>query len=275
MIDVNKLINVKKLFFNLCYNFVINLSVIVKKIFFQDVKLIEYKELIVMIKPINFTGIKNIAAAYVPKTTYLPKSYDNKIGSRLCMNMELTDDDENKDLTEYRQMLKSYPYLINEINNRNLNIEYKTEIEKNTLYGILKLNGHLVRSLPENGDLLNFVSRLVQRVANFKEKDFHNDPDQHLMAETREGLIYNDYIGNYLDGTGGRLDILEGTDLTEMFDFYFNDENAELDEKEEEMVFNAGDAITSILHEPAYVHNKAVHLDALIKEYLKIKEYYS
>ena len=27
-------------------------------------------------------------------------------------------------------MLKSYPYLINEINNRNLNIEYKTEIEK-------------------------------------------------------------------------------------------------------------------------------------------------
>ena len=228
-----------------------------------------------MIKPINFTGIKNIAAAYVPKTTYLPKSYDNKIGSRLCMNMELTDDDENKDLTEYRQMLKSYPYLINEINNRNLNIEYKTEIEKNTLYGILKLNGHLVRSLPENGDLLNFVSRLVQRVANFKEKDFHNDPDQHLMAETREGLIYNDYIGNYLDGTGGRLDILEGTDLTEMFDFYFNDENAELDEKEEEMVFNAGDAITSILHEPAYVHNKAVHLDALIKEYLKIKEYYS
>ena len=75
--------------------------------------------------------------------------------------------------------------------------------------------------------------------------------------------------------SGGRLDILEGTDLTEMFDFYFNDENAELDEKEEEMVFNAGDAITSILHEPAYVHNKAVHLDALIKEYLKIKEYCS
>ena len=222
-----------------------------------------------MIKPISFTGIKNIASAYVTKSTYLPESRNDKINSRLCMNMELTDDDKNKDLTEYRKILRAHPNLKNEINDSNLNIEYSTERNGQFMLGMLKLNGIIVRSLPDNADLLNFAKNLVQRVANFKEKDFHNDPDQHLMNETREGLIYKENIGKYLDGTSGRLDILKGTNLTEKFDLYFNDKNIDLDEDDEEKVFNAADEITAILHEPAYVHNKAIHLNALIKDYIE------
>ena len=221
-----------------------------------------------MIKPISFTGIKNIASAYVTKSTYLPESSNAKINSRLCMNMELTDDDKNKDLTEYRKLLQDHPNLKNEINDRNLNIEYSTEKNGNLILGVLKLNGIFVGSLPNNTDLLNFANHLVQRVANFKEKDFHNDPKQHLMPETQEGLIYKENIDNYLDGTSGRLDFLEGTGLTEKFDLYFNDENVELNEDDEEKIFNAADEIATIFHEPAYVHNKAIHLSALIKDYI-------
>ena len=65
-----------------------------------------------MISPINFTGIKNIGYAKVYKDTPVQKN------SRVVMNMELTDDDNNKDLSEYRKILTKHQGLKNEINDK-------------------------------------------------------------------------------------------------------------------------------------------------------------
>ena len=69
-----------------------------------------------MISPINFTGIKNIGYAKVYKDTPVQKN------SRVVMNMELTDDDNNKDLSEYRKFLTKHQGLKNEINDTEITI---------------------------------------------------------------------------------------------------------------------------------------------------------
>lgn len=55
-----------------------------------------------------------------------------------------------------------------------------------------------------------------------------------------------------MDGSAGRLDLLEGTDLAEKFDLYMNDPNIELSEEDEEKLFDAEDGICEVLHNPQY-----------------------
>lgn len=111
------------------------------------------------------------------------------------------------------------------------------------------------------------MKNIVNRIAHFKNKDFQTDSDYHLMAEAQEGLVYNENIDDYIDGTNGRLSLLDGTDLTEKFDYYLNDPNALVSEEDEELVFNAMDNVVATLHEPAYVRNGAIYLGALLKGY--------
>lgn len=214
-----------------------------------------------MISPINFTGIKNIGYAKVYKDTPVQKN------SRVVMNMELTDDDNNKDLSEYRKILTKHQGLKNEINDKYINIEYETQQQDGFIFAKAKLNGNIIIPVAENFSVINFMKNIVNRVAHFKSKDFQIDDDHHLMKEAQEGLIYNEHIDDYIDGSEGRLSLLDGTDLTEKFDYYLNCENAEITENEEEIVFDAVDNIVATLHEPAYVHNGAQYLGALLKGY--------
>ena len=71
-----------------------------------------------MIRPINFTGIKNVGY------TRVIIDHNPNIEEKTIMNMELTDDGKNQDLAEYRKFLKSNPSLKNEINDRFINIEF-------------------------------------------------------------------------------------------------------------------------------------------------------
>lgn len=213
-----------------------------------------------MISSINFTGIKNIGYARVYKDTPERKN------SRVIMNMELTDDN-NKDLSEYRTILEKNPKLKNRINDKYLNIEYETLRQDDFIFARTKLNGNVITPVAENFSALNFMKNIVNRIAHFKNKDFQTDSDYHLMAEAQEGLVYNENIDDYIDGTNGRLSLLDGTDLTEKFDYYLNNPNALVSEEDEELVFNAMDNVVATLHEPAYVRNGAIYLGALLKGY--------
>ncbi len=228
-----------------------------------------------MISPINFTGIKNIGYARVYSNSCdVLNDYDDSINgseapnrSRVVMNMELTDDTFNKDLTAYKKILKERPDLKNTVNDRYVNIDYETLRVNDMDFVRVLFNGILIPS--DDNKILQFSKALVDRIANFKIKDIKTDPDQHLMLEAQEGLIYNENIMDYMDGSSGTLDFLEGTDLPKKFDYYLNDRSANLSEDEEEKLFNAIDELTYVLHDPGYVHNGAIYMQALLKGYKK------
>lgn len=216
-----------------------------------------------MISPISFTGIKNIGYARIIDNNDFPKS-------RVIMNMELTDDKCNKDLSNFKKILRTRPELKNDINDRFINIEHDSVSSNGLLYSRVMLNGNLINPEGKDSKLVNFMKGLVHRVQNFKPKDFKIDQDHHLMKEAQEGLIYKDFIDDYVDGSKGELALLKGSGLTEKFDLYFNDENVKLSDKEEEQLFNAVDDVVAVLHEPAYVHQGAGFMDALLKSYSNI-----
>lgn len=216
-----------------------------------------------MISPINFTGIKNIGYANIYKNTPEQKN------SRVVMNMELTDDN-NRDLSAYRKILAKHPEFKNEVNDKYMNIEYETLKQDNCIFARVKLNGNIIIPDAENFSAINFMRNIVNRISRFKNKDFKTDDDHHLMKEAQEGLIYNEHFDNYIDGSCGRLKLLDGTDLTEKFDYYLNTANLEITEDEEEILYDAMDNIVAALHEPAYVHNGAVYMDALLNGYSKL-----
>lgn len=214
-----------------------------------------------MIRPINFTGIKN--AGYASVNTYT----ENGEKSRTILNMQLTDDKNGKDLSEYKMILNNYPSLMNDINDEFVNVEFESENQGPYVIMQAKINGNPIPVHNKFLPLLNFAKKLVNKVANFKPKDFKYDPDHYLMKEAQEGLIYNENIVDYLDGTSGELKLLKGSGLTEKFDRYFNDENVEISDAELDKVNEAADNMVAVLHDPAYVHNGATYLDALMSIY--------
>ena len=87
-----------------------------------------------MISPVNFTGIKN--AGYARAYTQL----DGNNSTRTVINMQLTDD-ENKDLSEYKKLIKENPSLENKVNKDFLNIEMETIDIGETFLTRAKMNG--------------------------------------------------------------------------------------------------------------------------------------
>lgn len=219
-----------------------------------------------MINPVSFTGIKNIGYARA-----LTGSESNT-GTRTALNMQLTDEG-NKDLSEYKKLTSKYPVLENKINSDYLNIEMETKNIDGFCMCRAKINGNIIPSVAENIPVLNFMSKITNRIANFKEKDFKIDADHHLMNEAKQGMFYNEPFDYFLDGTSGELDLLVGTGLTEKFDLYANNENIELSEEDNEKLFDAEDGILEVLHNPCYVHNGAQLTNSIMKYYYDCQLY--
>ena len=217
-----------------------------------------------MIRPINFTGIKNVGYASITMDR------EQGIETRTIMNMELTDDGDNKDLTEYRKILNHNQHLKNEINDRFINVEFDSLSIDNEFGTKIKINGNNVFPTDGNMNIINFTKNLVNRVAKFKKKDFVKDDYHYLTKEAQEGLIYKENIEDYIDGSSGRLDLLEGSGLVEKFAHFFNDEEVKLTDAQEEKLFVVIDNIIDVLHEPFYVHNGAIYMQALLDEYKNI-----
>lgn len=230
----------------------------------------------------NFNGIKNIGCARVlNKQEYITRS---------AINMELTNDEQGNDLDNYRALLYQRPEFINPINPNHLNIELATKRTKD--YGIIlmaKLNGTPIPLKKENKPLVNYVQSLVNRIEKTPEHKLVVDPDQHLMDEAQMGLIHGENIDDYMDGTSGELDLLEGTGLIEKFDLYMNTiptaakeyepenefESDALDEELDEIdeiTKKAMDDVVAVLYHPAYVKYKIIFINAILKAYAEYFE---
>ena len=214
-----------------------------------------------MLSPLSFTGMKNIGYARVLID-------DNIKSTRVCMNMELTDDKCGKDLAKYKKVIAANPMLKNEINDNFVNLEFQTLKIGNGISGLnIKMNGESILDKPNKMSLLNYMKALVNRVVNMKKQDFKIDEDYNIMKEAQEGLIYKEDIVDYLDVSAGKVDFLEDSGLIEKFDLYLNDENIYKSERDIEKVLQAADDIVGVLHEPDYVHKGSIYMEALLKGY--------
>ena len=212
-----------------------------------------------MLRPISFTGIKNIG--YVRIYTSSPAN-----GSRVCMNMELTDDQDGKDLSRYQNIISENPDFKNDSNDKFVNLEFQTMNVENGISAVnIKMNGKSVLANNDKLYLVRYMKSLADKVARMKRQDFKINENNNFFHEVQNSLIYDEYIDDYLDGSKGRLALFNGSNLTEKFDYYLNDENANLNEDQEEIVFNAVDNVIKTLHEPFYVHKGAVYMSALLK----------
>ena len=214
------------------------------------------------ITPVSFTGIKNVGFAKI--SSDVPGIQV----SRNIMNMELTDDNENKDLSEFRKLVKKFPMLENDFNNKFVNIEL-TSVSYNhsDMTFIPRLNGQSIPASEQTKPIINFMKSLVDRVSKFKGKDFKTDPEHYFSWETYKGLIYNEDLDDYVSGMSGELDILKGSGVTESFADCFAREGNELTEQEEELLLETVEGVSEVLHNPQYVHNGSIYLGALLKGY--------
>lgn len=223
-----------------------------------------------MISPIGFTGIRNIGY-----TKYYTNDEDDNFHSHHALNMKLTDDKNGKDLSAYKKLLRDNSGFKNEVGNEYLNIELDTFMI-NDLFAIkTKMNGNTVKRTYENRDIISFMDKLVHRIASFKNKDFDTDEWHHVSDEAADGLIYNESIDDYIDGTKGSLDLLcseynddnldgNAESLVLKLHRYLNDE-VELSEEDDEKVIDAIEYILETLHNPMYVHNGAVIMNAMVE----------
>lgn len=210
------------------------------------------------INPVSFTGIKNVGYAKISNEA--PGIHV----SRNIMNMELTDDDENKDLSEFRKIVKEFPVLKNDFDDKFVNIELTTVTYNHAdMTFIPRLNGQSIPASEQTLPVLNFMRGLVDRVSKFKGKDFKTDPWHYYSPETYNGLIYEENLSDYITGMSGELDILKGSGIYESFEDYFEKEG-DFDKKH---LVETTEAVAEVLHNPQYVHNGSVYLGALLKGY--------
>ena len=223
-----------------------------------------------------FNGIKNIGyARIINKQEHCTRS---------AMHIELTNDEQGNDLDNYRAFLYQRPEFRNHIAPNDLTIEIAT---KPTPYGpmlMAQINGIPVPLDKKNKPIMKYVESLTERIARMPEKDFVVDPDYALTDQAQRGLMYKEPIDDYLDGTSGELDLLEGTGLIEKFDLYMNTiptiakeyepenefESEALDEELDEIdkkTMQAMDDVISVLYEPAYVKYKSIFFNAAIRGY--------
>ncbi len=214
------------------------------------------------ISPVSFTGIKNIGFAKISKDT--PEIQI----SRNILNMELTNDVEHKDLSEYKKILKNFPTLKNNINDKFVNIEM-TSIYNNTgdLTFIPRLNGQVIPFSQKTKPILNFMHNFVDRVFKLKTNDFKIDPKYVNSYTAYKGLIYNEELDNYITGISGELNILKGTGVIENFANYLYKQGNELTTEGVEYFKNTVEGVAEVLHNPQYVHNGSGYMDALMRGY--------
>ncbi len=214
------------------------------------------------INPINFTGIKNVGYAKISSGT------DGIQISRNILNMELTDDEKNKDLSEFKKLIKQFPMLKNEFNNKFVNIELTSvSYDHADMTFIPSLNGQPIPVSQQTKPVLDFMRRLVDRVSEFKQKDFTSDPMYSNSPAASKGLIYDERLSDYVTGIAGELDVLKGSGIYESYEDYFENSGGKLARKDARQLAETTRAVAEVLHNPQYVHNGSVYLGALLKGY--------
>lgn len=174
---------------------------------------------------ISFTGIKNMGYQYRQyreayyedgSTEYLDPDedidkddYDNDIEEHY-LTVQLTDDYNGKDLTEFRNQLKKADIVGNPLHPVNSNLlsiaVCKENLTEDCVKPMISLYINDVAEPLEINDknlsILSFIAKLLKRVSNCKDKDF---------------VVNKDYIEN-----DAATSIIIGDDLREDFGKYYD-----------------------------------------------------
>lgn len=127
---------------------------------------------------VNFTGFRNIG--------YLKKEYVNKKSDDFkesdeeqFINIQLSDDFNGKDLTEYRKKLKTtdlkgclHPYNKNSINIAIMKDVAEDNIGRDVDYGIYINDDNELEINDQNLSMLSYIAKLLKRVVNTPPEDF-------------------------------------------------------------------------------------------------------
>jgi hypothetical protein len=202
---------------------------------------------------VSFTGFKNVG--FVPSKIY-PTIGKDENGQSIhsddiyvdinTINLQLTDDSNGKDLSEYKNQIRGLKnkYEMHPVNSDFLNIstlkghidEDGVQIEPEDSFAIL-VNGKPLPIKDENLPIISYIAKLLKRVQNQKEHEF---------------VVNNDYISG--DDVGKSMVL--GHDLSKTFD-----------SRRDYMLG------VQIMHNPSQVHDGAKNILDDITE--KMIEYFS
>lgn len=137
---------------------------------------------------INFTGIKNVGSLSSKSThPLLPIELH-------VLNVQMTDDYNGKDLSEYRKVLNKTSNngtsFFNSIAPDFLNI-HVLKFEDNTNNVITKyiVNGHVLKISDSNIPIIEFISKITKKISKTNEKDFIINKDYLDSDEFRYGFV--------------------------------------------------------------------------------------
>lgn len=144
---------------------------------------------------INFTGLKNIGS-YSKNLPYYPK---NQLRTHMIIN--LTDDYQGNDLTEFKEIAKKCRPLLGNMNfakNSNfIHIMTSTTNLKDDVPG-MAVNHIVIPARKETLPLFSYIAKLTRRIANMTDKEF---------------IINNDFKYNN-DGESFIFPLIKVSDLT-------------------------------------------------------------
>ena len=185
------------------------------------------------INPVSFQGIKNISYAKVNDIE------DEPYHSRLCLNMELTNDKYGNDLNEYDKLLKTYPDLNNELYPSFVNIEFET--------AEIRPNKYIIQ----------------------KPDDFKTDRNYLNSGLSEYCPIYNESLGNYLFGTDENINIY-GKNYTVMDDklseILDKVDDGTATGKEKKYIANIMNKVSAILHDSYYINSGVQNMKLILDQ---------
>lgn len=140
---------------------------------------------------IQFTGFRN--ASYIVNTT---KNGSIPMKERI-LNVQLTDDELGKDLSEFKNIIKNTGgKFFNKINKDFVNINYFS-INRDDAPAFL-LNGKLLQETDENLPIFTFIGKLTKKITKIPEESFVNDLD-YLKFQANRSLLLDRNLSEELD----------------------------------------------------------------------------
>ena len=140
---------------------------------------------------IQFTGFRN--ASYIVNTT---KNGSIPMKERI-LNVQLTDDELGKDLSEFKNIIKNTGgKFFNIINKDFVNINYFS-INRDDAPAFL-LNGKLLQETDENLPIFTFIGKLTKKITKIPEESFVNDLD-YLKFQANRALLLDRNLSEELD----------------------------------------------------------------------------
>lgn len=131
----------------------------------------------------TFTGIKNLSYLKIQHANQETKIANQPL-DRYVLNMQLTDDANGNDLTNFRSLLQKTGIQLRNhpINPEFLNIEIFTNSAHSESGRIIFLNRTGLKIKDDILSMMSYIGKLLKRITNMKEQEFRLD-EQYCIPE--------------------------------------------------------------------------------------------